>query len=159
MIRLATAADFEYVYGLYMHPSINPFLLYEQKTTDEFGPIFDDLIAQKIIYIYQDSGNDIGMFKLVPLAHRTSHISYLGGVAIHADYMGKGYGTKMLKAIIDFGATLALKRMELSTATVNLTAIALYEKVGFEKEGVLRRYTYLASEDRYLDEVMMSYLY
>jgi putative acetyltransferase len=35
----------------------------------------------------------------------------------------------------------------------------LYEKNGFVQEGVLRKFTHLVSEDRFMDEVMMSYLY
>jgi putative acetyltransferase len=34
----------------------------------------------------------------------------------------------------------------------------LYEHAGFEKEGVLRKYTHLQSDDRFLDEVLMSYI-
>ena len=49
--------------------------------------------------------------------------------------------------------------MELSVAAINDKATHIYEKAGFQKEGVLRNYTYLKSENRYLDEVLMSYLY
>lgn len=142
-----------------MHPAINPFLLYEQMTEAEFFPIFNDLIQKKQIYIFSLENEDLGMFKLVPLFHRTSHIAYLGGVAIHPNFSGKGIGKLMMQSIIDLGEQLNLKRIELSTATINERAIRLYLSVGFQKEGVLRKYTYLKSEDRYLDEVMMSYLY
>jgi L-phenylalanine/L-methionine N-acetyltransferase len=159
MIRLATISDFDYIFGLYMHPAINPFLLYEQMTKAEFAPIFNDLIEQKLLYIFAQENTAVGMFKLVPLTYRTSHIAYLGGVAIHPDFGGKGFGKLMMQAIIDLGKQNGLKRIELSTATINEKAIRLYERVGFQKEGILRKYTYLKSEDRYLDEVMMSFLY
>jgi len=35
----------------------------------------------------------------------------------------------------------------------------LYEKAGFVKEGVLKKYTWLKNENKFLDEVMMAYLY
>lgn len=142
-----------------MHPAVNPFLLYEQMSATEFLPIFNELIDKKLVYIFFDEKNDLGMFKLIPLAYRTSHIAYLGGVAIHPNFGAKGFGKLMMQAIIDFGKRMNLKRIELSTATVNERAIRLYEAVGFQKEGILKKYTYLKSEDRYLDEVMMSYLY
>jgi putative acetyltransferase len=112
-----------------------------------------------VLYIFEIEGQNVGMFKFIPLKHRNSHMAYLGGVAIHPDYAGKGYGKMMMTAIIDFGKTLGLKRIELSTATTNHTAMHVYEKAGFQKEGILRNYTYLKSENRLLDEVMMSYLY
>jgi RimJ/RimL family protein N-acetyltransferase len=159
MVRPATTTDFDFFFGLYMHPKVNPFLLYEQMPAAEFQPIFDDLIAKQIIYVFENGGQNIGMFKLVPLTHRTAHIAYLGGVAVHPDHAGQGFGEKMMVSIIGLGKKMGLKRIELSTATINHKAIRLYERVGFEKEGVLRNYTYLKSENKFLDEVMMSFLY
>jgi putative acetyltransferase len=98
------------------------------------------------------------MFKLAPLTHRTDHIAYLGGVAIHPDFAGKGLGDYMLREILALAKQSGLLRIELSTATINDRAIRLYEKTGFQKEGVLRRYTHLKSEGRFLDEVLMSCL-
>jgi putative acetyltransferase len=159
MIRLATFTDFDFIYGLYMHPLVNPYLLYEQMSKSDFQPIYDDLMAKNLVYLYQEENTLVGMFKLVPLTYRTSHIAYLGGVAIHPDFGGQGFGKKMMQAIITLGKTQGLKRIELSTATINERAIRLYESCGFEKEGVLKNYTYLKSEDRFLDEVMMAYLF
>jgi putative acetyltransferase len=64
----------------------------------------------------------------------------------------------MLEEILALGRERGLLRIELSTATINERAIRLYEKMGFEKEGILRKYTYLKSEDRFLDEVLMAVL-
>ncbi len=159
MTRKITAADFSFIYQLYMHPEVNPYLLYEVMEENSFQPIFDDLLAKNIIHIYHNEGKDIGMFKFIRLEHRTSHIAYLGGLAIHPQFAGQGYGKKMMEEIIALGKEMGLLRIELSTATINEKAIALYEKMGFEKEGVLRKYTWLKSENKFLDEVMMSYLY
>jgi putative acetyltransferase len=142
-----------------MHPAVNPFLLYEQMDALSFKPIFEDLLHKNIVYIFQEEEMAIGMFKLIPQTHRAAHIAYLGGLAIHPDFAGKGYGKKMIAAILALGKEMGMQRIELSAATINEKAIALYEKMGFQKEGILRKYTYLKSEDRYLDEVMMSYLY
>jgi L-phenylalanine/L-methionine N-acetyltransferase len=125
---------------------------------ESFRPVFDDLLEKKIIYVFSADGKDVGMFKLIHEEHRNAHNAYLGGVGIHPDFAGKGYGKKMFGEIIELGKEWGLKRIELSTATINEKALALYEKMGFEKEGVLRKYTWLVSEDRYIDEVMMSYL-
>jgi len=163
MIRSANNDDFDFIYGLYMHPDINPFLLYEPMDTDHFSPIFKDLLAENVLYIFSASDDDTalatGMFKLIQLKHRTSHIAYLGGVAIDPACSGKGYGARMMQEIIALAANRNLTRLELSTGVHNLRATALYEKCGFVREGVLRNYTYLKQEARYIDEIFMSYLF
>lgn len=158
MIRNITAADFDFIYNLYMHPDTNPWLLYEWMDKESFRPIFNDLLSKGIIYIYSEEGTDIGMFKFIHQEHRNSHMAYLGGLAIHPMYAGKGYGKKMMGDIITLGKSIGLVRIELSTATINEKAIALYEKTGFKKEGVLRKYTWLKSENKFIDELLFSLL-
>lgn len=158
MIRKATPSDFEFIYGLYFHPNVNPFLLYEQMDAPAFQPVFNDLLEKEVLYVFEHEGQNAGMSKLVPLAYRTDHIAYLGGVAMHPDFAGKGLGEKMVGEILQLAKQSGFLRIELSTATINERAIRLYEKTGFQKEGVLRRYCHLKSEGRFLDEVLMSCL-
>ncbi|MBC3872691.1 GNAT family N-acetyltransferase [Undibacterium flavidum] len=159
MIRPVQQSDFDFIYKLYMHPEVNPYLLYEHMDKESFAPIFAELLRDGVLYVFSEQGEDIGMCKLIRLKHRTSHIAYLGGVAIDPAKAGKGYAHAMFSEIIALGQSMQLARIELSASVENLRAIRLYEKCGFEREGILRRYTYLRSEDRYLDEVLMSYLY
>lgn len=158
MIRAAHSGDFNFIYSLYMHPQINPFLLYETMDAKDFQPIFNSLIQQGVKFIYGSNSQSIGMFKLVPLLHRCDHIAYLGGLAVHPGFAGRGEGSKMMTEIIAFAKTKGFLRIELSVAAINEKAIRLYEKSGFQKEGVLRKYTHLKSEQKFLDEIMMSYL-
>ncbi len=159
MYRNATASDFDFFFNLYMHPQVNPYLLYEQMSSEEFRPIFEDLLSDKVIYVFEENGISAGMFKLVLLKHRCTHIAYLGGLAIHPDFAGKGLGLKMMREIIDLAEQKGIKRLELSAGTENLRAIELYKKAGFEPEGILRKYTHLKSEGRFIDELMMSYIF
>ncbi|MBC7848864.1 MAG: GNAT family N-acetyltransferase [Chitinophagaceae bacterium] len=158
MIRKATANDLDFVYGLYMHPEINPWLLYEKMDLELFEPIYKELVSRDVKYIYEHEREEMGMCKLIPLTYRTSHIVYLGGLGIHPGFAGKGHGAKMMREIIDLSRTAGYKRIELSVSVENEKARHLYEKVGFEKEGVLRNYSFFASEGRYVDEVMMGLL-
>ena len=159
MLRKANKNDLQFIYDLYMHPQVNPYLLYEPMDIEEFKPIFDKLLENEIKYIFMDENSTlVGMFKLSPLTYRASHVAYLGGLAIHPDYAGKGFGGKMMREIIDFANKQSYKRIELSVATENLRAIALYKKAGFEAEGVMKKYTYLKQQGRFLDELLMSYI-
>lgn len=139
-----------------MHPEVNSFLLYELMDEQAFQPIFEDLIKEEVLFIYKNGLQSIGMCKLIRQKHRNEHIIYLGGLAIHPDYFGQGFGKKMLHEIISFCKTVGILRIELSVAVSNDKAIQLYEKVGFVKEGVLRKYTYLKSKDQFIDEILMS---
>jgi len=159
MIRKASKDDFNFIYNLYMHPQANPFLLYEKMEAESFKPIYDGLIDQQVKYIYSDGIEDIGMFKLIPLLYRTDHIAYLGGLAIHPAFAGKGHGKKMIADIIELAGNKGFLRIELSVADENTKAIQLYEKFGFQKEGLLRKYSHLKSEQRFMDELMMAYLF
>jgi len=158
MIRPATDEDFDFIYELYMHPDNNPYLLYDQMPISSFRPIFDELQSKNHLYIYEVEGIQTGMCKLVPLQHRTSHIVYLGGFAIHPFFAGKGEGLKMMKEIIDHAKQKGFLRVELSVAIINEKAIRLYQKAGFVKEGILKKYSYMKSENRFVDEVVMACL-
>jgi putative acetyltransferase len=158
MTRSATPDDLSYFYDLYMHPAVNRFLLYEEMTIAEFTPVYLDLLEKKSLFIFSDGGKDIGMFKLLPQWYRNAHIVYLGGLAIHPDYFGSGYSRAMMQEIIEMARQRGFLRIELSVAATNERAIRLYESAGFQREGLLRNYTWLAKENTYLDEVMMAKL-
>ena len=158
MLRPATYTDFDFIYELYMNQQINPYLLYEQMEVNDFKPVFDELTIKKVLFIFEDDGVPTAMCKLVPQQYRNSHIVYLGGIAVHPFFAGKGEGIKMMKEIIEYAKQNGFLRIELSVASSNEKAIRLYEKAGFVKEGLLKKFTYLKSENKYLDEVMMAYL-
>jgi RimJ/RimL family protein N-acetyltransferase len=159
MIRKATPSDFDFIYNLYMHPEINKYLLYEMMDSDAFRPVYNDLLSKEVKYIYEHENVPAGMFKLVPYTYRASHIAYLGGLAIHPGFSGKGYGLSMMQEIKDHTKEHGFLRIELSVAEINKKAIRLYEKAGFEKEGILKKYTFLKFEQIFLDEILMAYLF
>jgi L-phenylalanine/L-methionine N-acetyltransferase len=159
MIRKATQHDFDFIYDLHIHPEVNRFLFYEIMSAGEFKSIFNDLLGQGILYVYEETDELIGMFKLVPKLYRASHITSLGAVAIHPAFSGKGYGRRMLDQIILLGKEKGFLRMELGVSTINTKAIHLYEKAGFKKEGLLKKYIYLQNENLFLDDIIMAYLY
>lgn len=159
MIRPIVTSDFPFIYHLYMSHQTNPYLLYEMMESEDFQPIFDELLNEGIIYIFEYDGLQKGMFKLIPQKHRASHSCYLGGLAIDPCNHNQGYGTKMMQEIISFARKSGYKRIELSTYVNNNSAIKLYEKMGFQREGVMKNYSYFKSKDEYWDEVLMAYLF
>lgn len=158
MLRAAEAEDLQYFYRLYMHPDINPFLLYDPMSLEDFTPIFQELLVKKVLYVFMADEQAAGMCKLIPQEYRNAHMAYLGGVAIDPALGGKGYGRMMLEEVLDWARQRQLRRVELSVAVSNERAIRLYEKVGFQQEGILRKYTWFRPENRFIDEIMMSWI-
>ncbi|MBP6687016.1 MAG: GNAT family N-acetyltransferase [Lacibacter sp.] len=159
MIRKASPKDFHFLYYLYMHPQVNPYLLYEYMQQEDFHAVFNELMHKEVLYIFEENGEDIGMFKLMPQRFRNAHIAYLGGVAIDPEEAGKGFGLRMMNEIKLYAKEQGFLRIELTVSTSNKKAIELYLKAGFHHEGVLKKYTYLKSKDQYVDEAVMAYLF
>jgi L-phenylalanine/L-methionine N-acetyltransferase len=159
MLRPITNTDFNFIYNLYMHPQVNSYLLYEYMSEAEFKPIFADLLAQQIVYIYEQNNEPVGMVKLIPETHRSSHVVYLGGFAVHPNFTGKGLGSILLQATIDYCQQQNFLRIVLSVSVYNEKAIALYKKLGFVTEGTLKNYTHFKSENKFIDEYLMAYLF
>ena len=116
------------------------------------------MVKRGHLYVFEVDGLPVGMFKLQPMRYRNSHIVYLGGVAIDSAYKGKGHGSKMISESVSVAAQMGFTRMELTVATMNEKAIRLYEQHGFQKEGVLKNYSFLKDEGVYLDEWVMGKL-
>jgi putative acetyltransferase len=98
----------------------------------------------------------IGMIFLGRFENRRSHVGSIG-MAVHDAYAGRGAGTALLAAVVDLADNwLQLKRLELGVYADNARAIALYERFGFEREGVNRAYAW--RDGAYADSLMMARL-
>jgi RimJ/RimL family protein N-acetyltransferase len=84
---------------------------------------------------------------------KSKHVGLLG-IVISAEYCNAGLGTIMMDYLIkwckDNGETA---KVSLTVRKDNPRAIALYEKFGFETEGVLKKETFIDGE--YYDSVVM----
>lgn len=85
---------------------------------------------------------------------RTKHTASIG-IMIHKDYQGVGVGTALMETLLDLADNwLMLVRLELTVFTDNDKAIHVYEKLGFEKEGIARKAA--IRNGVYTDEFIMS---
>ncbi len=96
---------------------------------------------------------DLGL-ETYPTLWRRRHAGQIG-MAVRDDWQGKGVGTALMEAVLDFADNwLNLTRIELTVYTDNEIGIALYEKFGFEIEGTHRRYAFRNGE--YADAYSMA---
>lgn len=86
---------------------------------------------------------------------RTSHRASLV-MGVHSSSRGRGVGKALLEYSIRWAKNIGLQRLELTVLENNERAIHLYEKVGFEREGI--RKNALLINDRYMNELYMAYL-
>ncbi|ENM5727827.1 GNAT family N-acetyltransferase [Vibrio mimicus] len=79
-------------------------------------------------------------------------------IAVHPNSHGKGVGRFLMKEALNQADNwLNLVRVELEVHSDNLSAISLYEKVGFETEGIKRLSTFKSG--RYINMLLMSRLH
>ena len=85
---------------------------------------------------------------------RMRHVGTVG-LYVHTDYQNQGVGTALMKVLLELADNwLMLVRVELEVFADNERAIHLYEKLGFEKEGLLRMTT--VRDGRYVDDCKMA---
>jgi RimJ/RimL family protein N-acetyltransferase len=89
------------------------------------------------------------------VARRNRHSLYIV-IGVLQAWVGRSIGRSLLEALEGWALARGLHRLELNVAVENPRAIALYEKFGFEREGLKRHSRKVGSE--YLDELYMSKL-
>ena len=99
-------------------------------------------------------GKVVGSIHLQRFENRRAHVGRIG-MGVHDAYSGRGVGSALMAAVIELADLwLDLKRLELEVWIDNPRAIALYEKFGFEREGVLRADGF--RDGAYADSLVMS---
>ncbi|MBB5573484.1 MULTISPECIES: GNAT family N-acetyltransferase [Rhizobium] len=79
------------------------------------------------------------------------------GMGIIPAYRGQGLGHRSIDAALRAARDVGIERVELSVHADNGRAIALYEKVGFVREGLARKSVLI--DGRYKDAIHMALLY
>ncbi|RMC62504.1 GNAT family N-acetyltransferase [Sinorhizobium meliloti] len=98
----------------------------------------------------------VGQAGLHPNSGRRAHAATVG-IGVHDDHVGKGVGTALMSELLDAADNwLGFKRLELTVFTDNAPAIRLYEKFGFEREGIRRSFAFKAGT--YVDALGMGRL-
>jgi len=76
------------------------------------------------------------------------------GMGIIPAYRGRGLGARLLNATLEAAFDAGFVRVELNVHADNVQAIALYERVGFVREGVVRDAAFIDGE--YRDAIAMA---
>ncbi|SMQ79580.1 Protein N-acetyltransferase, RimJ/RimL family [Bacillus sp. OV166] len=87
--------------------------------------------------------------KLIRFSHKVEF-----GVCVLKDYWGFGIGKNLLKESVHWADLNNIKKIILNVLETNVNAIKLYEKLGFEVEGILKKDKKL-SDGKYYNTIMM----
>lgn len=85
-----------------------------------------------------------------------AHAGHLGMGIIPA-YRGQGLGRRLIETTLQAARNAGIERVELSVHADNSRAVALYEKVGFVREGLARKSVRI--DGRYKDAIQMAIIY
>lgn len=108
------------------------------------GTFVNSLSNANEIYIVAEEDNVIlgycGMWNIVGEGNITN-------VAVKSDYRGKKIGKALVTRLLELGEELGVYDFTLEVRVGNKSAIALYEKLGFEQAGVRKNYYVMPTED------------
>lgn len=153
-IRHLEATDSHDIFDIYRHPSVSentskkPYL-----SSDQVERLFGH--ADHFTLVAELSEKVVGHITLFMTTKvRDRHCAGLG-IAIHPEAQGKGIGKALMQEVVNQADNwLNLVRLELEVHADNHSAIALYERVGFQLEGTKRLSTFKAG--KYIDMLLMS---
>jgi diamine N-acetyltransferase len=145
-----------------------PFVLQLRNTPEVAAGFFSDpplydFIHQKwlssaesenLYFIIQNkSSNQVGWISLTNVSYKHQKGEY--GIAILPEYQGRGYAKEASDLLIDYVFNnLPIRKIFLKAFASNVSAIKLYEKLGFIQEGLLHDEFYKAG--RFRDVVVMA---
>jgi ribosomal-protein-alanine N-acetyltransferase len=160
-LRPLEREDAQQCVAWFNHPEITRWLLTyrpvnlrtEEEFIDQALQSEHDLVLGIVV---QATDRFIGGTGFHQIDFKNRHASF--GISIgEKEEWGKGYGTEATRLMVQHAfETLNLNRVWLHVYEDNQRGIRTYEKIGFQKEGVLRQDTY--REGRYWDTIVMAIL-
>jgi putative acetyltransferase len=133
--------------------------------TDRFTPELikrwmETLDYERILPImaFEPGGRAVGnAFLHLPRNEESKHKGIFG-IFIRDDYQGRGLGTLMTGLMIDIARLKGLRKISLDVFSSNEKAIRVYEKCGFETEGLMKEEYWHYLTESYRDAYRMAIL-
>jgi ribosomal-protein-alanine N-acetyltransferase len=99
------------------------------------------------IYVLRTPGTPVAAFCAFWLVADQAHINNL---AVSPELRSRGFGTELLKAVIDEAGRLGATELTLEVRESNTPALRLYERAGFHRAGVRKSYYTNPVEDAFI---------
>jgi ribosomal protein S18 acetylase RimI-like enzyme len=121
------------------------------------GPFFHEGTLPENVLVAETEGRVVGYGKIehpTPLPSN-SHVWHVTGLAVDPAFEGHGAGRALMDALIELARERGGARMTLRVFAPNERARRLYERLGFEVEGVLRG-EFIVGDGEAVDDVIMA---
>jgi ribosomal protein S18 acetylase RimI-like enzyme len=138
MHRLATLADLDAVYAIYMHEEVVPYLGYDPMPREDFVKVLSDLVAGHSFFVVEVAGAVQGFYRATRHPGRARHAAYLGTFAVAPEARGTGLARSIIETALSRLNAEGVTRVELTLEADNHRALKFYTKLGFELEGTMR---------------------
>ena len=160
IVRKAIPADAFQLAELMKHVEDSNFMLFEpgeRKTTaEQLEKRLAVMGEDSVVLVTEEQAELTGyLFAIGDSVKRKRHSVYVA-VGIRQSERGKGRGTGLFQSLDHWAAAKGIRRIELTVLEHNHSAIGLYQKMGFDIEGVKRDSVWL--EDHYANEYYMAKL-
>ena len=107
-----------------------------------------------VVFVAESNGGIVGRLSISRDQHPASeHVADLG-VMVSRGHRRQGIGLALMEAAEQWARTAGVRKLELHVFPHNTPAIALYEKLGYQREG-LRREHYRRG-DELIDAILMA---
>jgi RimJ/RimL family protein N-acetyltransferase len=106
------------------------------------------------VLVAESNGNVVGRLSIARDPHPASqHVADLG-LMVARDHRRQGAGTALMEAAESWARHVGITKIELHVFPANEPAIALYERLGYEREGFRRGH--YRREEEFLDAILMA---
>lgn len=102
------------------------------------------------------NGRAVGCLRVKPVTSlpENAHVLGIAGLAVAPDARGRGVASALLAAVEKHARGSGARKLSLRVLSTNDTALRLYERSGFRREGTLRDEFLI--DGRYVDDVLMA---
>jgi ribosomal protein S18 acetylase RimI-like enzyme len=121
------------------------------------GPFFNEGTTPQNVVVAELDGRAVGWAKMnhpTELA-ASAHVWHVTGLAVDPEFEGRGAGRALMEALMGLARERGGRRMTLRVFAPNERARRLYERLGFEVEGVMRG-EFMVGRGEYVDDVFMA---
>ena len=129
---------------------VSEYYLYTERGEQERLRNPDDLTL-----VAEIDGSVVGVLTLQRGIYRKNRHTANLGIAIKNGYRHQGLGTDLIMEAINWSRENGIKKVNLEVFSSNTNAISVYEKIGFEHEGI-RRSQFIV-DGKYVDDILMTY--
>jgi ribosomal protein S18 acetylase RimI-like enzyme len=121
------------------------------------GPFFNERTVPENVLVAELDEHIVGYGKIenpTPLP-ASAHVWHVTGLAVDPLFEGRGAGRALMEALIELARERGGRRITLRVFAPNERAQRLYERLGFQIEGVLRG-EFMIGDGEFVDDMLMA---